>query len=262
MKLKFTFIIALIAISNCSRAQCDPELYEKLSQTFPPYSLLKRFPATVKKVEGVPFSVEYTYVLTSEKVYGFYLEHSQASEEKVQFSLLNADGVDWTKLMQPANTGDGKLMTFECPATGIYHIIIYANQSFNGCAILQLSYLDKKPQPCDLILLQKSKRLNKNLTHLKEFSISSEESERTYVFTKGSSYRILLERADGKKEGVHFELLNADYKPMTQMIAKEETDLGVSYTFNSKVTGIYYFKASVEEKGACARVQILKIEPK
>ncbi|GHM99181.1 hypothetical protein WSM22_06710 [Cytophagales bacterium WSM2-2] len=263
MKPKFTLIIAFAMAANCIQAQCDPELYEKLSETFPQFMLLKRFPVTVKKIEGVPFSLEYTYVLTAKTKYGFYLEHSLASEGKVKMRLQDANGVDWTQSLRPSEVGEGKMMILECPTTSVYHIFLYANQSFNGCAVLQLSYLTKKQQPCDLDLLQKLENsIDKSKSIVRQFISLSQEFQYSYVFTKDADYQIYVERVDGKKDGIKFSFLNSEREPITQRMIKKESDRGLKYVFNCKTTGIYYINASVEGEKPCAVVQISNVESK
>jgi hypothetical protein len=137
MKTILTLLL-LMGISQYLFAQCDPALFDKLNTPAQGMKLLTRYSIQVKKIEDVPYGAQYSYVFSKGAVISFLIEYSPDSKDQLNFTLSDDKG-NVLKKMKKQNIGTAQQLTFEVTKTGIYFFTVHAKQSFDGCAVLQLS---------------------------------------------------------------------------------------------------------------------------
>lgn len=252
-------LTGFLALSFTSYAQCDPKLYDKMGKELKGTIFLKRYAIESKEVGNIPFVREYSYVLSKNRTYVFNMENSTDTEGQFEFTLLDSNGNILNEHLATQEIDHKKVLVFECIATGIYRYSIHSSKSFNGCAILQLSFLrESQNKICDLSLNSKlEKPYSKGATFLKRYSlVGKERLEYSYVFSKNNTYYVYIQNGQANNGSVSLNILDNEKKTVDHQITKEEVENGILYTFQCNVTGIYYLDFELNGGEVCAIAQL------
>jgi hypothetical protein len=248
--LPLLILFCLICFQSVS-AQCDPELFEAMEKTPSSLKMLKRYSISVREVEGAPFATQYSYVFTKGTQYVFNLKESVINVHRLFFTLTDNEGKVLNSTLRTIVYEGDSLLAFECRKTGIFYYNVYAKTSFNGCAVLQLSYYDEAPvlNPSDIAFeSQFADKEFENQRELKQYQIDGKKRiEFSYVLTSKNYYAIYIERKDQLTTGIKFDIRNSDRKQVNAGIAKFNLPQGMLYTIRCKKTGIFYFSFEIAD---------------
>jgi hypothetical protein len=231
-------------------AQCNVKLYEDMRNVKKPFVFLKRYSMKVSRIEGVPFFSQYSYVFTNGNSYAFALAESDELH-RLQFTLINSDGEILNDQLLSVDIDERPMHIFNARKTGIYYLSVHAPQSFDGCAVLQLSYTNTKESARVLnetdLEFQSQFRSKKFRNLLKSFTIfSATSTETSYVLTAGTAYSLHVETQSGANKLVTCYIVDAEENDVPMQ--RRESDAGILYSIMPSVTGVYHLKFDNPDK--------------
>lgn len=258
--LFFTICIAS-TFSAVSYGQCDRKMYDELGGLEPPLVLLKRYSIQSRRIEGVPFTVQYSYVFTRGTTYGFKLNYAEPGH-RLEFRLTDRSGNLLNDQIEEVIINNVPMSTFKVPANAIYYLTLYAKQSYDGCAVLQLGFLDRDidtistGQRAELQSAASAQRPGTSVL-LKEFIIHPRrENQYSYVLTSKKTYGLLVVTEDSPAN------LSLVIRRSNEIIAEKEIANGenVIEIIRPTKTGIYYFDIKNPETRTIAMAQLLELK--
>jgi hypothetical protein len=248
-KVVITAFFATVAVLP-ALAQCNVKLYEDMKNVKNPFVFLKRYSMKVSRIEGVPFYTQYTYVFTRGNSYAFALAESDELH-RLQFTLTNSDGEILNDQFVSVDNDDRQMRIYNAVKTGIYYLNVHTAQSFDGCAVLQLSYTNTKESAKVLNEadreFQSQFRSKKFRNLLKTFTIfSATATETSYVLTAGTAYSLRVETQSGANNLVTCYIVDAEGNDVPMQ--RRESDAGIFYSIMPSVTGVYHLKFDNADK--------------
>jgi hypothetical protein len=239
-----SFIILFMISAINLFGQCDPDTYNRLLKTLPPFTLLKRYSVPAKGVGDAPFAVQYSYVLTKTNTYGFYVLQTDNHALPVIFTLTNSKEqlVDYDTVQDFGK--EGRMFIYTPELTGVYYLNVYSSKPTNGCVMLQLSYTAStrkalaKPNNVAKHKLDQSDNPGKN-RELKKFELAPNSTSRyACALTAGKTYEVIfIDKMTAEQLGVTITSYGGE-----QLKSKMRTeDTGLVYLIKPKETDLHYF---------------------
>lgn len=262
--MKTIFFIASMIFTAALYGQCDTHTYEKLLTTKPSFSLLKRYSIPIREIEDAPFAVQYSYVLTKNSIYSFYLKQTDGPTPIV-FTLTNSHDqvVDCETL---ENFGkEGVMFGYTPDKTDVYYLNLYSSQSKKGCVTLQLSFhrpplqvasaVEEKRAPekfPKVPILEKTKEL-------KKFEISPNSSSRYAFALKESKIYGLSFPSQNSADHIRVQVKSYSGQEIKGKMALRAD--GLVFIFRPEETDLHYFSFTNSNSSEVLVARLIELFP-